>query len=65
MKYKQDLQKKKNFTQLNCVGLLCEGIFQKEKNLYLNSIDFQKAFDSIKRDTLIYALKIQNTPFDN
>ena len=31
--------------------------FKRKKNLYLISIDFQKAFDSIKRDTLIYALK--------
>ena len=27
-----------------------------KNNLYLISIDFQKAFDSIKRVTLIYAL---------
>ena len=39
------------------VGLLCKGIFQMKKNMYLISIDSQKAFDSIKRDTLIYALK--------
>ena len=35
--------------------------FKRKNPLYLISIDFQKAFDSIKRDTLIYALKIQNT----
>ena len=32
-----------------CIGLLCEGIFQIIKTLYLISIDFQKGFDSIKR----------------
>ena len=31
--------------------------FKRKKPLYLISIDFQKAFDSIKRVTLIYALK--------
>ena len=31
--------------------------FKRNIPLYLISIDFQKTFDSIKRDTLIYALK--------
>ena len=39
--------------------------FKRKCPLYLISIDFQKAFESIKRVTLIYALKIQNTTFDN
>ena len=30
--------------------------------MYLISIDFQKAFDSIKRDTLMYALKYKIHP---
>ena len=38
---------------------------KEKKPLYLISIDLQKAFDSIKRYILIYALKIQNTPSDN
>ena len=41
---------------------MCEGIFQKKKALYLISINFQKAFVSIKRDTLIYALKYRIHP---
>ena len=40
--------------------------FKRTKTSVLNfNQTFSKAFDSIKRDTLIYALKTQNTPFDN
>lgn len=34
--------------------------FKRKKPLYVISIDFAKAFDSIKRDKLIYVLKIYN-----
>ena len=40
----------------------CEKESFKKKNLYLISMNFQKAFDSIKRDTLINALKYRIHP---
>ena len=66
MKYKQDLEKNIRMSDKLLVLDYCvKESFKRKKTLYLISIDFQKAFDSIKRDTLIYALKnIQNIPFD-
>ena len=37
-------KKQKNFRQLNCVGLLCEGIFQKKKTSVLNIHRLSKSF---------------------
>ena len=40
--------------------------FKNKKEMYLISVDFAIAFDSIKRSTLIFALKkIYNTPSDH
>ena len=63
MKYKQDLQKNRRISDNLIVLDYCVSeSFKRNKPLYLISIDFQKAFDSIKRDTLIYALKYRIHP---
>ena len=58
VKCKQDLQKNRRISDNLLVLDYCvKESFKRKKPLYLISIDFQKAFDSIKRVTLIYALK--------
>ena len=58
MNYMQDLQQQNLRISDNLLVLdYCVKEYFKRKKIYLISNNFQKAFDSIKRDTLIYALK--------